>query len=331
MERWTEWNQALEKSPFQEPRFGESLKRQVRLKAGTKRRTSLPFAGAVAVLVICLLAAGVFLALPLFKSLNQEELALEDPEWKVRSEYSVQGETLFTVFPDPGLSTGKNYGYRIRFTAPFEAFRDKTIAIQAYHLKSGTRLNVLPARTITEPTAGHSSLEGFTAEWDLPLSGKWKLEIEVEGAKYGDAVVTVADSPWTLSPTFDLPYTGNDGMAHHYVLAGEEGRLGLLVGPYASQEGIQDRQPFAVGRSNKALWYFWGTDEELKGECRVVAVRMGDSLLTPQFSVGRLGGGVLGADRTITSYLTFPKPGKWRVMVYVGDRLFGSLVVEATS
>ncbi|WP_214480613.1 hypothetical protein [Bacillus sp. SM2101] len=115
-------------------------------------------------------------------------------DWTVRQEYSDNGETLFTVYPDPTLVAGRSYGYMISFTAPFETFNGKTIEIEAYHKETGKRINAIPPQTITEPTSGYDSLNRFTVSFMLPLSGLWRYEVRLDGETYGDVILAVGEA-----------------------------------------------------------------------------------------------------------------------------------------
>jgi len=103
-------------------------------------------------------------------------------------------------------------------------------------------------------------------------------------------------------------------------MQGIEGKLGLL-GP-----------EFVAGKSNKHMWHFWGTKEELGGKFRAEAVnietgeRMNPFPLDSPISVG---GPNNGADGHAPSSIKLPEPGMWRLTAYFDEKLFASIVVEA--
>lgn len=131
----------------------------------------------------------------ILKSTLLEQLKEKNPtssdDWKVRNEYKVNDKVLFTVATEPNLSAGKPAGYVFSFTAPFETFKGKTIAIYAYHKKTGKKETAVPLKTITEPSPGYPSLNRFTANFTLPLSGLWKYEVVLNEQIYGDVVLNV--------------------------------------------------------------------------------------------------------------------------------------------
>jgi hypothetical protein len=117
----------------------------------------------------------------------------EEPEneWTYREEYVKDGTTLLTVAPDPFLESGKPFGYLFHFTAPFETFEGKELGIYAYHEKTGEKITVVSPITIKEPSSGYSTLERFTATFEVPYGGSWRYEVELDGVFYADVVLFV--------------------------------------------------------------------------------------------------------------------------------------------
>ncbi|WP_419955064.1 hypothetical protein ACN6MT_05690 [Neobacillus niacini] len=108
-----------------------------------------------------------------------------------RDVYTKDGKALLIVAPDPSLSAGKPYGYVFHFTAPFETFKGKELAIYAYHQETGEKITGLSPETINEPSAGYSTLERFTATFTIPKSGVWRYEVVLDGEFYADVVFAV--------------------------------------------------------------------------------------------------------------------------------------------
>ncbi|WP_100405658.1 hypothetical protein [Bacillus solitudinis] len=112
-------------------------------------------------------------------------------EWEERDEYVKDGEVLLTVAPDPGLVAGTSFGYLFHFTAPFEIFEGKELAIYAYHKETGDKITAVSSKKIDEPSSGYSSLERFTATFAVPKSGLWRYEVIVDGEFYADVVLSI--------------------------------------------------------------------------------------------------------------------------------------------
>ncbi|EFV74692.1 hypothetical protein MKY20_23930 [Cytobacillus sp. FSL W8-0315] len=116
---------------------------------------------------------------------------------------------------------------------------------------------------------------------------------------------------WNQSPLFK---SGN------YTMIGEKGRLGFI---YDDSEAVR----FYPNKTQKYMWHFWGEDQEFNGKLKVVAIHENDE---KQITVveGGLGGDNNGADRHAPSNMSLPKSGMWKLDVYIGDKLFGSVYVK---
>jgi hypothetical protein len=112
---------------------------------------------------------------------------------EIRDIYVKGGKVLLMVAPDPSLSAGKPYAYLFNFTAPFETFKGKELAIYAYHIETGEKITGLSPETIKEPSTGYSTLERFTATFAVPKSGLWRYEVVVDGEFYADVVLAVKE------------------------------------------------------------------------------------------------------------------------------------------
>jgi len=111
--------------------------------------------------------------------------------WEVRYEFVRDGEEILRVMPDPVLEAGTHSGYIFHFSEPFETFKDKEIAIYAYHKNTGEKFTVASPELIKEPSPGYYTLERFTATTVIPISGLWRYEVEINGEFYADIVLNV--------------------------------------------------------------------------------------------------------------------------------------------
>lgn len=73
------------------------------------------------------------------------------------------------IFPDPNLVAGKPFGYIFHFTAPFETFKGKKLAIYAYHKETVEKITAVSPFAIKEASPGYSSLERFTTTFEVQL------------------------------------------------------------------------------------------------------------------------------------------------------------------
>ncbi|WP_416150053.1 hypothetical protein ACM26V_03370 [Salipaludibacillus sp. HK11] len=145
-------------------------------------------------------------------------------------------------------------------------------------------------------------------------------------------IIKVED--WEVSPTIHIPVTFGDGTKGEYVLVGEEERIGFLVG--SGKEGEAEANPIIAGKGNKYMWHFWGEKEEFEGNLKVVGINeKGEEhkvLLNNMRSVWEYPNvGISpnnGADTHVPSSMEFLTPGLWKLEVYIGDKLFGEIIVN---
>ena len=108
-----------------------------------------------------------------------------------------------------------------------------------------------------------------------------------------------------------------------YTMIGEEGRLGFI---YDDSEVVR----FYPNKTQKYMWHFWGNEEELIGDFKVlgthensdkeitVVSKKENSFLSPNN----------GADQHFPTNMTLTKSGMWKLDAYVDDEIFGSVYVK---
>jgi hypothetical protein len=298
-------------SPFVKPHFNENLKSQIIKKANQNSRKKQVYWTRPTFIVIFLFVAVMStIMLPIYLERTEPGKVIHTDnrkeKWAVRYEYVRDGVRLFTINPDPQLSAGKTYGYMINFTAPFDQFEGKILTIRAIHKETGMVVTATP-HIIIERSSGYSSLDRFTTSFGLPLSGLWRYEVELSGILYGDAVLSMAEPSWEVSPLFT---------SGTYQLRGIPNKVGFIDAG------------FIAGKSNKYLWHFWGSEYELNGNFKVKALKKGTHQLIDVFSADYLGGKNNGADHSIPSSMSLPTSGRWQLLAYMNDQLFGSIVID---
>jgi hypothetical protein len=117
---------------------------------------------------------------------------------------------------------------------------------------------------------------------------------------------------WKVSPLFK---------SGSYTMIGVEGKLGFL---YNDTE--VDR--FYPHKKQRYMWHLWGVHEDIQGSLKVIGTSKegGDKITV--FSAAPIGGPHNGADGIALSYMTLPSPGLWRLDAFIGEKLFGSIIVE---
>ena len=122
-----------------------------------------------------------------------KEMEEEKVSWEARNEYKMNGKVLLTVYPEPTLVAGKPSGYIFHFTEPFETFKGKELAIYATHKETGEKISAAEPLLVTEPSSGYSSLQRFTANFEITESGLWRYEGFLDKDFYADVVFLVID------------------------------------------------------------------------------------------------------------------------------------------
>ena len=117
----------------------------------------------------------------------------EEVNWEARNEYKMNEKVLLTVYPEPTLVAGKPSGYIFHFTEPFETFEGKELAIYATHKETGEKISAVEPLIVTEPSSGYSSLQRFTANFEITESGLWRYEVFLDKEFYADVVFLVTD------------------------------------------------------------------------------------------------------------------------------------------
>lgn len=123
---------------------------------------------------------------------------------------------------------------------------------------------------------------------------------------------------WEVSPTFVVPFPGTANGQEELRLRGEPGKLAIVD------------QLIVAGKPYQNYWFFWGKAEELEGKPEIIGVRQdNENDRRIVFTAGGVSGPLASAAGHIPpSNMTIPEPGLWRLEAYIGDKYFGSLVVD---
>lgn len=131
-----------------------------------------------------------------------------------------------------------------------------------------------------------------------------------EGKTETDKIATL-ENEWAVSPLFQV---------EDYTMIGKKERLGFI---YDDSEVIK----FYPNQTNKYMWHFWGTDEELEGNVKILATHENEST-SITIAEGGLAGKNNGADRHFPSNMSLPKSGVWKLDAYIGNDFFDSVFIK---
>ena len=137
-----------------------------------------------------------------------------------------------------------------------------------------------------------------------------------------------------VSSTFSLPITLGDGTEGEYLLIGEEGKVGFLVGSGKKGEVVEEK--IIANKANKYMWHFWGDKDSISGDFKVVGTdkegKEHPVLVSGDDTVWQYSNTSIspnnGADSHIPSNMVFPTSGLWKLEIYFNEKLFGEIVIN---
>jgi hypothetical protein len=136
---------------------------------------------------------------------------------------------------------------------------------------------------------------------------------------------TDTEEEWEVTPTFTVKSED-----HETVLRGIRGEVAFL-----------DTMDFLVGEPGKTRWFFWGnelkevSEENFKliginketGEEKTLIDSNNWEIVNPEYKDVEIKS-VLGAQSSQHTVFSIPAAGLWRLDAYIGEKLYGSIVVE---
>ena len=142
-----------------------------------------------------------------------------------------------------------------------------------------------------------------------------KKEENPENTKY-----EFQEEDWVLSPSFEHSVVYKDGDEGSYTLVGNKEGIGF-TGPF----------PILAKETQKYFWFYFGKTDIYDKPVKVVAIKKGtqkpiDILSGP--STFYKSAEVSPDSVNMPSHLKFPSAGKWRILIYIDEKLYDSIVVE---
>lgn len=137
-----------------------------------------------------------------------------------------------------------------------------------------------------------------------------------------------------VSPTFSLLDASGDRLYGQFLLIGKKDKVGFIVG--SVQDGKAVEQPIIANKVNKYMWHFWGKEEAISGDFKVVGIdekgKVHPVLVAGDDQVWEYSNTVIsplnGADSHTPSNMMFPTSGLWTLKVYFNEKLFDEIVIN---
>ncbi|MGE7918301.1 hypothetical protein ACQKM9_05040 [Viridibacillus sp. NPDC093762] len=108
----------------------------------------------------------------------------------------------------------------------------------------------------------------------------------------------------------------------NYTMIGEKGKLGFI---YDDSEVVK----FYPDKTQKYMWHFWGSKEELERPLKVLATHENGG--DPIVLFGSDGTNISpnnGADMSTPTHMSLPESGMWKMDAFFDDNLFGTVYVK---
>jgi hypothetical protein len=133
-----------------------------------------------------------------------------------------------------------------------------------------------------------------------------------------EVVYQIPNSSWDLSPIFEHSIVDENGKEVSYTIIGNEKTLGFTGAMLMDAE-----------QTHKMFWFYFGEENIYDKPVEVKAIKEGTEELVDLHSGSFYEGAEVSADSVnIPSHLEFPSAGLWKILVYIDDEFYESIVVE---
>ncbi|WP_213648114.1 DUF4871 domain-containing protein [Paenibacillus sp. J23TS9] len=306
-----QWYEQLKTPPFEKPMFTPQMEQQVlqqRLRMQKQYRAAKQLKATaiigVAVVMTVVLILAVTGRLGTDSSTDLAGLWLKNDEakaWEPHSVYMQHSTPLIEAIPGGDYQAGNASSCYWLLNIPYEQLQQSTIQITATERNTGMAVTELPETAIDRTMSNKDSIR-FGSDFALPFAGTWRFDVMIDGQKKGDVVFDIPDSDWQIAPDFEF---------ENSVITGKNMRMGYVS------------SGFTAGKPNKFLWHLFNV-EKLAKQIRVNAVKQGSTDVLTLLET-RLSGSEW--HKTLPSSMQLPESGLWRLLVYVDDKFFDSMIV----
>ena len=150
--------------------------------------------------------------------------------------------------------------------------------------------------------------------WGVSISVKKSIQkIYIMMIPLSFLLLSCSQKTWEESDLFESgPYT----------MIGEENELGFI---FDDKEVVK----FYPDKTNKYMWHFWGTEEELDGNLKVIGThKEPGNVVTVIENQPIAVGEHNGADAAVPTQMSLPKSGMWKLDAFIDDKLHGSVYIR---
>ncbi|MCM3719448.1 DUF4871 domain-containing protein [Fictibacillus phosphorivorans] len=142
---------------------------------------------------------------------------------------------------------------------------------------------------------------------DSPLKEESEAPVE-----FNEEILT--NTSWNISPTFE---------SGGFEFIGKPQKMGVI------------NEPFKSEKTSKYMWHFWGENLP-SGKLTVLGFKEGSKTAEPVLELDgklvwasrELSGPNNGANAHIPSNMSIKNPGKWKLLVYIGETYIDNMVIE---
>lgn len=303
------WYALLQQGPGVDGTFTRERRRQVLTMAASQRqevagKRKRLMIGVMSAAIALIVAGGAFWVYLESIKVHTLEKVIEGglPIYLVDEQEQVQA-----FVGGEGAVAGEAAGCWWNFDVPYTELEGKTVSILATHVESGLEQVELRDTVITQAHRYNEELTRVSSAFALPIAGQWIFEVRVDGKPLEKIMRRVSEGAWVVDGTFQ---------SGSYEMTGKADALGFI------------NPGFVAGKTNKYMWHFWGTAEELTGKMEIRAIRQGDNEVVDVYSSPLQVNSHNGADTAVPTGMMLPERGIWKLIVHVDDGWIGNVIVE---
>ncbi|MYL46407.1 hypothetical protein GLV94_12210 [Virgibacillus halodenitrificans] len=150
---------------------------------------------------------------------------------------------------------------------------------------------------------------------ELEVSEVSKKASEAQMSKVDE---TIIEKNWELSPEFIHFVEYESGEKGSYEIRGNKDGMGI-TGPF----------PIIAKDSQKYMWFYFGAENIYDKPVKIKAIKKGEEDSIEAYSGTFFESAEVSPESVnMPSHLRFPSTGTWKVLVYIEEELFDTIIVK---